>query len=444
MNNNYNRMMRELRSLSQRLQQILLTKSAEDRAEAQALVKKIRSLIGRLSAAFSKKQIKQALGALAFLFGMSHAAEAQNFASPLTNPFGLSAVNYIAAPAFVDIDGDGDLDLFVGEAYGGIKYFQNTGTAANPQFASPISNPFGLFSNADNVFLSFGDLDNDGDKDLILGEYYGVIKYFQNTGTATNPQFAAPIVNPFGTSAGYLLAVPTLADIDGDGDLDLLVGDYGYVYLPYYNYPALRFFRNIGTASAPNFQLANGANDPFENISVNDFALPNLVDLDNDGDFDLLYGGYYGSINYHQNTGTAANPNFSSVGQTNPFGLQSGYYVALIASGDLDNDGDIDLLIGEYYGNMKYYRNTTTTIGLDEANTLDFRLYPNPATHLVRVEIGSELLVRAELMDIHGQLLRSIEHPGDGIDISDLPAGVYLVRLTNQSGETGIKRLVKQ
>jgi ElaB/YqjD/DUF883 family membrane-anchored ribosome-binding protein len=51
MNNNYNRMMRELRSLSQRLQQILLTKSAEDRAEAQALVNKIRSLIIRLSAA---------------------------------------------------------------------------------------------------------------------------------------------------------------------------------------------------------------------------------------------------------------------------------------------------------------------------------------------------------------------------------------------------------
>jgi hypothetical protein len=444
MNNNYNRMMRELRALSQRLQQILLTKNAEDRAEAQALVKKIKSLISRLSAAFSKKQIKQALGALAFLFGMSHSAEAQNFASPLTNPFGLSAVNYIAAPAFVDIDGDGDLDLFVGEGYGAIKYFQNIGTATNPQFAAPISNPFGLSSNADYVFLAFGDLDNDGDKDLILGEYYGVIKYFQNTGTATNPQFAAPIVNPFGTSPGTYLALPTLADIDGDGDLDLLVGDYGYVYLPYYNIKSLRFFRNIGTASSPNFQLASAANNPFENIATNGFALPNLVDLDNDGDFDLLFGGYYGSINYHQNTGTAANPIFSSAGQTNPFGLQSGYYVAVIASGDLDNDGDIDLLIGEYYGNMKYYRNTTTTIGVDDANALDFKLYPNPATHLVRVEMGSEVLVHAELMDMHGQLLRSIEHLDDGIDLSDLPTGVYLIRLTNQRGESAIKRLVKQ
>lgn len=436
-------MMRDLRTLSQRLQQILLTKRPEERAEAQELVKKIKSLIGRLSATFSKKQIKQALGALAFLFGMSHSVEAQNFASPITNPFGLSAVSYLAAPAFVDIDGDGDLDVFVGEGYG-VKYFQNTGTAANPQFAAPISNPFGLSSNADYVFLAFGDLDNDGDKDLMMGEYYGVIKYFQNTGTATNPQFAAPIVNPFGTSAGYQLAVPTLADIDGDGDLDLLVGDYGYVYLPYYNYPGLRFFRNVGTASSPNFQLANGTNNPFENISVNGFALPNLVDLDNDGDFDLLFGIGYGFINYHQNTGTAANPIFSSVGQTNPFGLQSGNYVALIASGDLDNDGDIDLLIGEYYGNMKYYRNTMSTIGMDDARTLDFRLYPNPATNRVSVEMGSEVLVRAELMDIQGQLLRSIEHPVDGMDISDLPAGVYLVRLTNQSGETGIKRLVKQ
>lgn len=439
-------MLLDLNSLGKRLQVILMTKREEDREEARALTAKMNALIQKLRPRFGVKKLKHALGVLAFLFGLSSQANAQNFAPPLTNPFGLSALNYIAMPTFVDIDGDGDLDLFVMETDGNIKYFQNTGTANNPQFAAPVENPFGIVNDELNSFLAFGDVDGDGDKDFFAGDGYGSLRYFQNTGTAANPQFAAPVTNPFGITAGLYLASPTLADLDGDGDLDLLMGSYEYIDPPYYDFKGLRYFKNIGTTTAPNFQLQTDANDPFNAIVVANFAFPHFVDLDNDGDYDLLFGEYYGVLKYHQNIGTAASPVFSTMGQTNPFGLQAGYYLSFITSGDLDNDGDMDILIGEYgeyYADMKYYRNTSINLSLDEEHTFDFRLHPNPATDVVRVLTSIDVVAHAELLDINGCVVKSIAHLQDGIDISDLAAGVYLIKLTNQRGEIGMKRLVK-
>ncbi len=437
-------MLSDLRILSNRLREILLEKKDEHRAEAQHIAARIKALILRLRNHYSKKQLRNVLGGLAFIFGLAASPQVngQSFASPQTNPFGLSAVTYLAAPAMVDIDNDGDLDVFVGEAYGTIKYFQNTGTSTAPQFASPQSNPFGISSNADYAILAFGDLDGDGDFDLLVGEYYGDIKYFQNTGTAANPQFASPINNPFGISSGYILSFPTLADIDNDGDLDLLVGD---VESPYYStIPVLRFFRNTGTTTSPTFQEVTGSSNPFDGIQANGFLIPNLVDLDDDGDYDLLFGEYYGVLRYHQNSGTASNPNISTFGQSNPFGLQPTVDVALPSSGDLDNDGDIDLLVGEYYGNMKYFRNTEINIGIDEEFALDFKIYPNPANDRIMIDAGYQVPKKADVLDLNGRILLTSEYLNQGIDVSSLPAGVYFLQLTSEQDEIGNLRFVKQ
>ncbi|WP_168537080.1 VCBS repeat-containing protein, partial [Anabaena sp. UHCC 0253] len=66
------------------------------------------------------------------------------FSSPVTNPFGLTNVGGFAAPTFADIDNDGDLDAFVGEANGDTLFYRNTGTAAAPTFTLEATNPFGL------------------------------------------------------------------------------------------------------------------------------------------------------------------------------------------------------------------------------------------------------------------------------------------------------------
>ncbi|HEB31457.1 MAG TPA: hypothetical protein ENI15_11385, partial [Spirochaetes bacterium] len=150
------------------------------------------------------------------------------FAAPVQNPFGLTNVLYLAAPTFADLDGDGDMDLLAGEYYGNFQYFENTGTAFAPAFAAPVENPFGLTNTYFYSFPAFADLDGDGDMDLLAGEYYGNFQYFENTGTAFAPAFAAPVQNDFGLTNVLYLAAPAFADLDGDGDMDLLAGEaYG-------------------------------------------------------------------------------------------------------------------------------------------------------------------------------------------------------------------------
>ena len=121
-----------------------------------------------------------------------------SFAAPVTNSFGLTDVGYNINPIFADIDGDGDLDAFIGERYGNTEFFENTGTASSPSFAAPVTNSFGLTDVGYSSNLTFADIDDDGDLDVFIGDSSGYTEFFENTGTASSPSFAAPVNNPFG------------------------------------------------------------------------------------------------------------------------------------------------------------------------------------------------------------------------------------------------------
>lgn len=147
------------------------------------------------------------------------------FAAPKINPFGLKKVGEFGSPSFVDIDGDGDMDAFVGNyPDGNTLYFQNTGTAKSPKFANPVSNPFGLGNAGGFSSPTFADIDGDGDADAFIGTEGGDVLYFRNVGTKTNPNFAGAIANPFGLEKVGTFSSPSFADIDGDGDLDAFIG----------------------------------------------------------------------------------------------------------------------------------------------------------------------------------------------------------------------------
>ncbi|MEG5094668.1 VCBS repeat-containing protein, partial [Microcoleus sp. B13-B4] len=146
------------------------------------------------------------------------------FAPPQTNPFNLNAVGTYTSPTLVDIDGDGDLDAFVGSNDGNTYYYRNTGTASAPVFAAPQTSPFNLTDVGNYASPTFVDIDGDGDLDAFVGELDGNTRYYRNTGTASTPVFAAPQINPFNLTDVGSTASPTLVDIDGDGDLDAFVG----------------------------------------------------------------------------------------------------------------------------------------------------------------------------------------------------------------------------
>ena len=274
-------------------------------------------------------------------FANTGTASAPAFAAPATNPFGLADVGAGAAPSLADLDGDGDLDALVGEADGNVVFFANTGTASAPAFALPVTNPFGLADVGAVSFPAFADLDGDGDLDALVGELTGAMLFFANTGSPAAPAFAPPLTNPFGLGNLGMYVSPTLADLDGDGDLDALVGEVA---------GSSFFLENTGTANAPAFAAA--LTNPFGLAVVGSLPSPALADLDGDRDLDAVVGGFEGLSVLFANTGTAVAPAFLT-----PIRFAVGAY-AEPDFADLDGDGDLDALVGDQDGNVNLFVNS--------------------------------------------------------------------------------------
>ncbi|MEB3360598.1 MAG: VCBS repeat-containing protein, partial [Synechococcaceae cyanobacterium] len=284
-------------------------------------------------------------------------ATAPAYGAPSNNPFGISAVGGYAHPAFADIDGDGDLDLFIGELSGNTLVFRNTAAAGNtaPAFAAPSRNPFGISKVNPQATPAFADFDGDGDLDLFLGDFSGDTRFFRNTAAAgaSAPAYAAPMSNPFGISDVGYQSSPTFSDVDRDGDLDLFIGQI---------YGSTIFFRNTAPAGASAPAYALFSTNPFGIADVGSVATPAFVDLEGDGDLDLLIGNINGHTVVQRNTAPAgATAPAYALPSTNPLGIRDVGNGASPAFADADADGDLDLFIGESIGNTLFFRNTAAT-----------------------------------------------------------------------------------
>ena len=432
---NFGRKKRELKVLAEKLQHLVRYHRMEAGAQIEKLIQKIKILVEELKVVLSHAALKKILGVATVLLGISFSnqvnAQTFLFKPPVTNPFGLDSTYNLAFPAFADLDDDGDLDLLVGEYYGAMNYFQNTGTALNPHFEAPVVNPFGLSSTYYWALPAFADLDGDGDLDLLVGEYYGVMQYFKNTGSKTNPQFAVPKANPFGLNSTNGLAAPAFVDLDNDGDMDLLAGEA---------YGAMQFFQNTGSEATPEF--AAPIQNPFGLSSTYNLAIPAFADVDKDGDMDLLVGEDYGAMQYFQNTGTAIIPLFAPP-QENPFGLVSTYYNALPAFADLDADGDQDLLVGEYGGAMQYFE-FDTVIGIaDLSQSFTLKLFPNPVNNILHIDAEEEIN-KIEIFNTIGENVNTATDQLSKISLHHLSPGIYMVKVTSALGHFTTAKIQKQ
>ncbi|MCH8122180.1 MAG: VCBS repeat-containing protein [Bacteroidetes bacterium] len=245
---------------------------------------------------------------------------------------------------FADFDADGDQDLLIANKIAPadhnvstVYYFENIGSASAPHFRAMGTMDL-LATYHQNPAIA--DLDADGDLDMLIGKWNREIAYFRNEGTASNPNFI--LVDPVYISLTRgSNSAPTLGDIDGDGDYDLFVGEAS---------GTINYYRNDGTPEEPNFVLVS---DEFDGIDIGRRSYPTLVDIDDDGDLDLVIGSELEGLRLFRNNGSRTEAMFEDDGIID-------VHVPVLATPefvDIDGDGDLDLFMGGVSGGIIFYRN---------------------------------------------------------------------------------------
>lgn len=197
----------------------------------------------------------------------------------LTDSLVLAAA-YHHAPAFADLDADGDVDLLLGTWNQDVLFYRNEGTRATPRFVQDTARTIRL-PRASNTIPALADLDRDGDLDLLVGEASGEVNHLRNDGSPAEPRFELVTERLADIDVGRRSA-PALVDIDGDGLLDLVVGR---------EEQGVAAFRNVGNRSAPRFVPYDGFTLPLPPL-----ATPVFTDLDGDGLVDIVSGSLGGGV----------------------------------------------------------------------------------------------------------------------------------------------------
>jgi len=262
-----------------------------------------------------------------------------------------------SVPALGDVDGDGDLDLLVGNKIEGedastasVRLYENVGSPSSPSFRERGRLPIrGGYQYAP----ALGDLDGDGDADLLLGTWNSGVAYWRNDGVGEDdlPGFTL-VDSAYITLTRGSHAAPALSDVDGDGDLDLFVGESS---------GEVNFYRNVGTATSPAFELVD---DTWGGLDVGRRSAPAVVPLG--GRLALVLGGEDGGLSVvwlEGGSGAVAGPAPARAqapfGGAGPGGARDAGIPlpanSAPAFGDLDGDGLPELIAGNRSGGLLHY-----------------------------------------------------------------------------------------
>ncbi|MFD2571789.1 putative Ig domain-containing protein [Spirosoma soli] len=249
-------------------------------------------------------------------------------------------VGTFSTPAITDLDHDGLIDLLVGREIDGLVSHYEQSAPNSLSFTLRANNLSGLTGHF-NSLVSVTDIDGDGLLDMVVGIGAGNFKHYEQS--APNSNSFTQLSNDFNNivaTGGIAFQIPHFTDVDGDGLLDLLVGDE---FLSRYEQTAA----NGGTFT----QLNNQDFGPTDDAG-NGGAAACVVDLDGNGRLDMLIGRQNGQL-FHYEQSSANSTAFTQISTAfNGLSL-SGYTTPAIT--DLDGDGLLDLLVGGADGQIRHF-----------------------------------------------------------------------------------------
>ena len=313
-----------------------------------------------------------------------------------------------------DLDGDGDMDVLSASFLDDkIAWYENTdglGSFGDQQVITTIAD------GAVSVYAT--DIDGDGDIDVLSASTFDdQIAWYENTNGLGN--FGAQqTITTITDKARTVYAT----DIDGDGDMDVLSASFEDDKIAWYeNTDGLGTFGDQQIITL----FTSGANSVYTS------------DIDGDGDMDVLAAASGNNhITWYENTDGLGN--FGEEQIITNEAIQA----KVVFATDIDGDGKIDVVSGSFGDDKIAWYKNLTTLGVNENSSINFSVYPIPTSSILTIQ-SKTTFARVEIYNQTGQLVISKTRQNK-IDISKLNQGLYFIKVIDETGSFGIKKVVKE
>lgn len=363
----------------------------------------------------------------------------------------------LSYPSFIDVDQDGLLDVLVGHTgyfsffnpinfqityTSQLAYLRNVGDTNFPSYELVDRDFNNLSSNNQlGLYPTFGDLDGDGDEDMICGSINGKLSYFENVAPlGSEAQFSLVDSNYMLINNGSY-STPELYDLNADGLLDLVVGTQSGI---------LRYHENIGSITSAQF-ADTPTNDTLGGIEYfnpykNGFIRASFGVEGSTNQIHAFVSNQNGVIHVYNNieSNLHSGSTFNHVDS-----LRTNLQLASVDVANINFSDSLEWITGEAPGGVSIWGRSSTyteppqdTVGLNEtANNMGFTVFPNPANDHIFIKLNESInsKISVSLLDLSGRELKiqktNALQPSQVLSINtqDIKSGIYLLAIYTNS-----------